>query len=105
VYVYLIRSNTNSYYKIGISKNPKLRLKQLQTASAEELELIETYESEFASKIEKALHIRFDLYKTIIGKRNEWFRLSLENELEFKNICEAYDNNFKILVENDNPFI
>jgi len=45
--VYLIRGNDGKY-KIGIAKNPKKRIKQLQTGNSDELTLIETYPSEKA---------------------------------------------------------
>jgi len=100
-YVYLIHSLENSYYKIGISKHPNKRIKELNTGNSSELKLIETYESEFASKIEKALHMRYSHYRM----EGEWFKLSLENEVTFKDDCEKIEKNIKVLVENNNVFI
>ena len=73
--VYLIRGN-NGRYKIGIAKNPTQRIKQLQTGNSDKLEIIETYQSENASKIESALHNRF----AHMRNEGEWFDLSITEE-------------------------
>ena len=57
--VYLIMATESGRYKIGVSKNPTKRIKQLQTGSNEELRLVESFETKFPHKIEKALHNKY----------------------------------------------
>lgn len=57
--VYLIQSLEEGYYKIGVSKNPQKRVKQLQTGNSSELKLIDSFPSEYAHTIEKSFHSRF----------------------------------------------
>jgi predicted GIY-YIG superfamily endonuclease len=100
-YIYLIQSLENSYYKIGVSKHPKKRIKELQTGNSSELKLIEVYQSEFAHKIEKSLQ---NLYKHL-RKEGEWFDLSIEYEVSFKKECKKIEENIRFLKENGNVFI
>ena len=93
--VYLIRSKETGDYKIGISKNPQKRLKQLQTGNSSELELVETYKSKYANKIEKTLHNLLSHYK----KEGEWFELPLTEAMDFQSRCYDTEVNFKILDE------
>lgn len=99
--IYLIKSLDNGYYKIGISKNPIKRLKQLQTGNSSLLEIVKEYKSEYANYIEKVLHRQFNSYR----KEGEWFELSLDIQLTFINECKKIENNIKILKESDNIFI
>jgi len=96
MFVYLIRLSDNSNYKIGVTKDIQKRIKQLQTGNAEEIYLIDKYESKNAYKIEKALH-NFFSYN---NKLNEWFELSIQDEIKFKELCIKIDNNLKYLEEN-----
>ena len=67
-YIYLIQSLEDSYYKIGVSKHPKKRIKELQTGNSSELKLVDTYQSEFAHQIEKTLQRRYShLKKKVSG--------------------------------------
>lgn len=100
-YIYLIQSLENSRYKIGVSKNPNLRIKQLQTGNSSPLKLVCKYRSEFAYKIEKVLQGRYSYLK----KEGEWFDLTLENELSFIDECKKIGENVKYLVDNGNVFI
>lgn len=98
--VYLIRGN-DSNYKIGIAKNPKQRLKQLQTGNSDTLTLIEEYQSEYASKIESTLHNQYNHARN----EGEWFDLSIEIESKFVKKCQQIDETFKLLKEAGNPFL
>jgi hypothetical protein len=100
-YVYLIQSLENSYYKIGLSKHPNKRIKELQTGNSSELKLIETYESEFAHIIEKTLQRRY----SHLRKEGEWFEMSISNEISFKNECKKIEENLKFLKKNNYVFI
>ena len=99
--VYLIQSLEEGYYKIGVSKNPKKRIKQLQTGNSSELKLIYSYPSEYANKIEKALHGQLSHCK----KECEWFELSLVEELSFDVNCKQIETNIDYLKKSGNVFI
>lgn len=91
----------DGYYKIGVSKHPKKRVKQLQTGNSSELKLIESYQSEFAHMVEKALQRRYAHMK----KEGEWFDLSIREDVSFLTDCKQIEENFIILKENGNVFI
>lgn len=99
--VYLIQSLEEGYYKIGVSQNPKKRIKQLQTGNSAELKLIGSYSSEYAHKIEKALHN----FHSHCKKEGEWFNIPLTEALDFTEKCKQIERNFIILKENGNVFI
>lgn len=101
MYVYLIRSKETNRYKIGKSKNPEKRLKQLQTGSSEQLELIEKFQSKYPFLIESTMHNRYSYVKMI----GEWFDLPYLNKSDFINECKKIEENIKFLKENDNVFI
>ena len=83
-FIYLIQNLETSRYKIGISKHPQKRIKQLQTGSGEELKLIHTYESD---------------------THGEWFDISLSEEVVLISECTKIDKNIKILKDQGNIFI
>lgn len=78
--LYLIENPENETYKIGKSKNPNKRLKQLQTANGIKLNLIHCFESEFVDTIERYLHKRFLSCKI----EGEWFKLNKEQVTNFE---------------------
>lgn len=100
-YVYLIQSLEEGYYKIGVSKNPKKRLKQLQTGNSSELKLINFYPSEYADKIEKTIHNLLSHNK----KEGEWFDIDLPEILSFNEKCKKIEENFASLKNSGNVFI
>jgi hypothetical protein len=101
VKIYLIKSIKYGCYKIGVSKNPDKRLKQLQTGNPSELELLCVYDSEIAFKIEKVLHNTFNINK----EHGEWFDLSIKDEFYFINECKKIDETLKFLIKNENKFV
>lgn len=100
-YIYLIQSLENSYYKIGVSKHPQVRLKQHQTGNPSATKLIEVYETNYAYRIEKALHRRF----SHVRKEGEWFDLSISIEVSFKSDCQKIQDNIIFLEKKGNVFI
>ena len=100
-YVYLIQSLEDSRYKIGVSIHPKKRLKQLQTGNSSELKLIESFQSEFAHKVERALQRRYSYLK----KEGEWFDMDISHEVSFLTECKQIEDSINILKENGNVFI
>lgn len=88
-------------YKIGVSKHPKIRLKQNQTGSSGKLVLIETYETDIAYLIESTLHNTFKSSR----KEGEWFSISMLEEFNFIDRCEKIESNLKFLQESGNVFV
>ena len=73
--IYFIKMGSK-FVKIGVSDNPELRLKGLQTSSPLKLKLLLTMPGDF--KTEAGLHEVFAKYKT--QSKNEWFRFVGELE-------------------------
>lgn len=99
--IYLIKSLDESCYKIGVSKNPTKRIRQLQTGNSYELELIYEYKTENAYKIESILHRRY----SHLNKNKEWFDLSILEEVSFLSECMRIENDLKILIDSENHYI
>lgn len=80
-FVYLAKCRVDSnLYKIGISSNPDSRIRSMNRVHPSvSIELIHSFESDNAERIEKILHNQF------ISKRvstTEWFRLD-ESDVEY----------------------
>lgn len=96
-YVYIISDN-NGYIKIGISKDPEKRLKQLQTGYPTKLKILFT--EEFYCKRNHLLKIESLIHKKVkdIATRvnGEWFEISQDKLQEIKDtiiICRIqYEN-------------
>lgn len=97
--VYLIKEQQNNYFKIGVSKDVRQRIKQLQTGSAGTIQLYKEFSSEYANKIEKAFHRRYRVYN--IG--GEWFNLPMSAVESFLQECETFARNFQAIDEKRNP--
>jgi len=100
-FIYLIESvdNFETIYKIGHTKNkPYLRVRQLQTGTGANLKLVCSFGTEYGTKLEVVLHNMFKSKQV----RNEWFRLDLDDVINFTKFCEMYEANIKMLSESDN---
>jgi len=73
MHLYIIQSSNNGCFKIGRSKHPMKRLKQLQTGSPYKLEILLIIEN--GGKHEKSLHSLFP--KKEISCKGEWFDFDL----------------------------
>ena len=93
--VYLIK-NSDSCYKIGYSKNPCFRLKQLFTANSSRLVLYKTYHTVNDSMIESYLHAYFK-YQNVQG---EWYHLTDEDLLRIDEIVEVRNKMHEALQKN-----
>ena len=86
-YVYIISDN-NGYIKVGISKHPEKRLKQLQTGNMNRLQLVFT--EEFECKRDHLLKIERLIHRAISNKskhmKGEWFYIDTLPLEEIKNI-------------------
>jgi predicted GIY-YIG superfamily endonuclease len=103
MYIYLLKSEENGYYKIGKSVNPDKRVKTLQTGNPEKISLISKVEisNKFCYRVESALHSQYSYVK----KNGEWFNLSLEDELLFESNAKRIENNLLILEKEKNHFL
>ena len=99
--IYLIKSLNEGIYKIGVSKNPNKRLKEVQTGNPAPVEIVQLYETENAYKIESALHNRYSHFNT----HGEWFELSIKEEVSFLDTCVSIEKNLETLKNLGNPFI
>ena len=78
-YIYIIQDSGNNCVKCGISHKPDKRLKQLQTGSMNELDLIYTEECGYGGRkrtlqLEKMIHK--ELRDKGLKQRGEWFCLN-----------------------------
>ena len=95
-YVYLIRSE-EGLFKIGVSNNPKSRLKALQSATPHNLTLIHAVQTNISRKIELYLH---GYYHTR-AIRGEWFALSDSDVNKFVSEVEWANANLGGSVSNE----
>lgn len=72
--LYIIGTD-NNLYKIGISKDPNKRLKQLQTGNGNKLRIIQVFNVNNERQLEQRLHGMLWQSKSVLGK-NEWFCLT-----------------------------
>ena len=94
--LYIIRSGKTQLFKIGISKSPEKRLKQLQTGNPNILKIYfvftisNKYQYIEAVKVENTIH---KYLKECRGKHilNEWFNLTDDEVIK---IAECLINNF-----------
>ena len=100
MFVYLIKEENTEKYKLGVSMNPERRVKQLQTASSERLELRKKFKTNYNYMLEKYLHRVFRKYKVI----GEWYKLSEEEEQKFQEVCEQGERTFSLL-DKENTYI
>lgn len=101
-YVYLIQSLDSGFYKIGVSKSPISRIKQLSTGNSSPLKIINVYLTELPYLIEKVLHNRYSHARL---NNKEWFDLSIKEEAEFLNECARIEQGIKDLNALGNEFI
>jgi predicted GIY-YIG superfamily endonuclease len=72
-YLYLLQhQNIPEYTKIGFTTDIEKRIKSLQTASPTGVKVIYLVESDYAYKLEQALHKRYSSKNSNL----EWFKLT-----------------------------
>ena len=99
-YVYLICDPSNTTFKIGVTRDLKSqRLKKLQTGNSEELFISSYYKYKYPFRLEKLLHLRFHNKH----EHGEWFKLTAEDIVQFKQTCDDLCKTIESL--KDNPFI
>jgi len=86
-FVYYILNEEKDKVKIGVSNNPMQRAKELQTASGEEIEIINTIEFKNrneAMKAESFLHREFGMWRkkpSKVSRSCEWFDAEIVEKL------------------------
>lgn len=70
-FIYIITNGED--YKVGVSKNPNKRLKQLQTGNPKKLEIVSLFEvpSEIVYAMEREAH---KAIQSKYAKSGEWFK-------------------------------
>lgn len=101
-YIYLIESidDHETKYKVGYSKNVEQRRKQLQTSTDADLKVVYEIETAHKQNVERALHRFYS------GKRTEreFFRLDIDDVINFPALCEKIENNLTFLQKNKIDF-
>lgn len=110
--LYLIRLGQTNLYKIGVSKNSKKRIKQLQTGCPYPLTISSVYKTFQPYKIESILHSGMSAKKhsptfneDFDMLKGEWFTLTIEDVLGFIDNCIVIEKNIKLLKEAGNPYV
>ncbi len=96
--VYLLGdSEKEGIFKIGVTRGDiQKRIKKLQTGNAGEIYLVSYYETEYPFLMEKMLHTKFFGDKVL----NEWFSLTTEEIVRFKESCEEIQKTIDALQDN-----
>lgn len=98
-YIYLMCDPANDTYKIGVTRNlSSNRIKKLQTGNSTELHIVSTYYYKYPFRLEKMLHFHFRNKQVL----NEWFKLDLQDTINFKNTCDMLVERIRVM--EDNPF-
>ena len=79
--VYIVAIQESNLYKIGVTKDLKKRLSQLQTSNPYEFYLINFFITNRSKELEKLLHEKFKKY----NYKREWFKLE---EKEISEVCQ-----------------
>ena len=94
-YVYLLTDG--EFFKIGVTRGSiDKRIKKLQTGNPDDISLVNSYQTEYPFKMEKALHATHNHQRI----NNEWFDLSLSDITNFESECKSIDEMFQALKEN-----
>ncbi|MCJ1352091.1 MAG: hypothetical protein MMC33_002075 [Icmadophila ericetorum] len=72
-YVYLIHMRDTTFYKIGMSFDPQMRVRTLQTGNPHRLEILHTKEVQDMRSAEADLHRRFEARRVPNLNAREWF--------------------------------
>ena len=72
-YVYLIHMTRSTYYKIGMSLDPEIRLRTLQTGNPYVLNIIANQSVSDMRSAETALHQRYEAQRVLNLNAKEWF--------------------------------
>lgn len=102
--VYLVCSEINGQklHKIGYTRRPvEKRIKEFKTGNASDIYVVDSFHSQWGTKIEAHLH---KIYKSkkIEG---EWFYLNEEDILDFTKNCKRIHDNLTLISEQNTYFL
>lgn len=83
--VYFIQAGDNGPIKIGIARNPRKRLRQLQTANPERLRLLGTIDGDL--EVERRIHSELEDWRLA----GEWFRADEEVKVATRRLIDSND--------------
>ena len=97
-FVYLLCDGV--HFKIGMTKKDiRKRISELQTGNPNEIYISSFYKTECPYKVEQMMHVKYGTAKV----KNEWFALTNEQVIKFKDNCANCE---KIIMSlKDNPFV
>lgn len=103
-HIYLVCSEINGQklHKIGYTRRTiEQRIKEFKTGNASEIYVIDSFQSEWGTKIESQLH---KIYKSKkIG--GEWFDLSEEDITNFLIHCQKIHDNLTLISKENTYFL
>jgi hypothetical protein len=100
--IYLLQNLSDGAIKIGFTRGrSERRMKQLSTGSSGELQLVRTTFTDYGTALEAYLHNVF-YYKKV---RGEWYNLTEDDINIVMKLAAKFEENVKVLVENENYFI
>ncbi len=99
--IYLIRQENTESYKVGITGDMPQRVKSLQTGCANKIEVLSTFESEYARNIENFLHKAWK-HKNTSG---EWFTLDYDDQKTFIPFCKKMHENLTLYNKHKNNLV
>jgi len=97
-YVYLLCDGEK--FKIGMTRQKDIhkRISELQTGNPNEIYMMSYYHTDYPYRVEQLMHNKY--YKNNI--KNEWFDMTAQDVVNFKNNCAYYENIISKMT--DNPF-
>lgn len=100
--VYIVGIPDERRYKIGWTKGTiDKRVAPLQTGNPKKIEVINLFETEFHVRVETWMHNKHSSKRM----EGEWFNLTDEEVMSFKEDCQKGHDIFKMLTDSGNPFI
>lgn len=102
IYLICAEIEGEKLHKIGFTKRKiETRLKEFKTGNAADLYLVDSFISEWGTKIESSLHRIFRDKKI----RGEWFNLNESDIKAFKGYCQTIHDNFKYVTEHNTYYL
>ena len=97
-FVYLLCDG--EHFKIGMTKQSDIhkRISELQTGNPNEIYISSYFKTDYPYKIEQMMHTKYNISRI----KNEWFDLTLDQVIKFKENCQDCENIINVL--KDNPF-
>ena len=102
IYLLCAEINGEKLHKIVYTKRSiEERIKEFKTGNASDFYIIDSFRSKWGTKIEAQLHKTFKQKRV----RGEWFNLTDEDLLSFKEKCQILHDNFEIISNNNTYYL